>query len=284
MHELTDIPVDQGGVKSARRALVVLELMSRKGHGLTFSELLTELGYPKGSLHALLRTLTDAQWVRFSPRDKRFVLGFRVWEAGNAYARMVPWTARAHEVMARVRDRLGETVQLAVLDNFEALYVAKVDGAHLLKLDSSVGQRLQPHATGVGKMLLSALSERSLAEWLAGRVLERYTQFTIVDPARLAAELAAIRERGYSTDLEERTLGASCVAVGIRNARGELVAAMSVSAPSVRFDASKQAAALDELRGAAEDLSVAIGADLPAVAALVDRPRTGEGPGGSEDK
>lgn len=263
MDEQIDQP-DVGGVKSARRALVIMELLSKRESGQTFSQIQTELGYPKASLHALLRTLTDSGWVQFQPQGKLFVPGLRIWEAGMAYARMVPWSDRAIGIMEAVRNRLGETIQLAVLDGFEVLYIAKVDGTHALRLDSSVGLRLCAHGTGVGKALLAGLPDETVQAWLDQAELERYTDTTITEPSRLFEEIRRIRKLGYADDNQERTLGVSCVALGIQNQQGETVAAISVSVPTVRFDETMQKKALAELQGAVQEISRSIGPDLPA--------------------
>jgi IclR family KDG regulon transcriptional repressor len=246
-------------VKSAFRVLQVLELLTSEGCPLSFPELRQKLGYPKASLHALLRTLTGARWIDLDPSARRYVLGRRAWEAGVAYTKMLPLEALARPFMERVRDETTETVQLAVLDGFEALYIAKVDGEHMLRLDSSVGLRLLPHATGVGKILLADLPDERLIVWLAQHKLERYTPHTIMEPMKLMKELRRVRRKGYATDREERTVGAACLAVAIHNHTGAVVAAMSVSAPAVRFGRNQRAAALQSLRVAAMDLSAALG-------------------------
>ena len=152
-----------------------------------------------------------------------------------------------------------ETVQLAVLDDGEALYIGKVDGEHTLRLNSTVGQRLTAHATGVGKVLLSEQSEREIGRWLRGRKLERFTPNTITDPRAFLVELGRVRKNGYAIDREERTLGAACVAVAVRNQAGECIAAMSVSAPAVRFGSKQRKMALTYLRRAAVALTNKIG-------------------------
>ena len=257
MDELT--PTAGRDVKSAFRALEMLELLTREGQALTFAECHRALAYPKASLHGLLRTMTGAGWVTFDPATKKYGLGVRVWEAGIAYTRMFPLETLARPIMERVRDATTETVQLAVLDGGEALYVGKVDGEHILRLDSSVGQRLTAHATGVGKVLLSELSKDEFEAWLKGNKLVRFTPNTITEPRKLREELEQVRGRGFATDREERTLGAACVAVAVRNHLGKCVAAMSVSAPAVRFGAGQRKMALAHLLDAASALSTALG-------------------------
>src|SRR3954471_14443537 len=244
-------------VKSASRALEVLELLTREARPLSFADCRRALAYPKASLHGLLRTMAAARWITHDEASRRYALGVRVWEAGIAYTRMLPLEALARPVMERVSRATSETVQLAVLDDFQALFVAKADGAHLLRLDSSVGLRLQAHATAVGKVLLSGVADERLEAWLGWHALERYTPHTITAPAALLEELARIRRAGYAVDREERLLGAGCRAAGVREHHGGSTAAISAAA-AARFGEKEQALALEHLGIAAGELSTAL--------------------------
>jgi IclR family KDG regulon transcriptional repressor len=246
-------------VKSAFRALELLELLTRETRPLLFSDFQRSLRYPKASLHALLRTMRTSQWIDLDPVSKRYSLGARIREAGMAFVRMSPLDTLARPIMEQLRDATSETVQLAVLDGAEALCIAKVDYAHALRLDLIVGQRLEAHASGVGKVLLSEMPKAEYEEWLSNRKLERFTASTITDARTLAAELKAIRQRGYAIDHEERTIGATCVAVAIRDHHGRCIAAMSVSAPTARFGARRRKSALVRLQAGAAELSAALG-------------------------
>lgn len=246
-------------VKSALRALEILELIATRARPLKFAEIQAALDYPKSSLHGLLRTMADAKWLDLSATSKAYTLGVRVWEGGIAYSAMAPLEARAQPILQRVRDLTAETVQLAVLDDYEVLYIAKVDGRHMLRLDSAVGQRLRPHATGVGKVLLAALPDNVLRRWMKSEALERYTDNTITNPDSLMSELQNVRKRGHAVDREERTAGATCVAVAIHDHTGDCVAAMSVSAPAFRFRSPQLKSALRHLIEGADELSSALG-------------------------
>jgi IclR family KDG regulon transcriptional repressor len=245
-------------VKSAFRALEVLELLTRETRPLLFSDFQRSLAYPKASLHALLRTMMAARWIDLDPVSKKYGLGVRVREAGMAYVRMSPLDTLARAIMERIRDVTTETVQLAVLDGTEALCIGKVDYEHALRLDFCVGQRLKAHATGVGKVLLSEMPKAEFEDWLRNSKLERFTPSTITDAHKLAAELKLIRQRGYAIDHEERTMGATCIAVAVRDHLGKCVAAMSVSAPSVRFGARRRKIALAQLNAGAAELAAAL--------------------------
>jgi DNA-binding IclR family transcriptional regulator len=222
-----------GAVKSAVRALAILDLLTQRGVPMRFSEIAQQLGYPQSSLHGLMRTLHSAQWLEFDEDTRQYTLGIRAWEAGNAYMRAVSLADRAMPYMNQVSDRLNETVQLAVLDEGRHnVYLAKSEGDQRLVLESRVGSRLPAHATGVGKVLLAALPDEEVRRRLGGVELETYTATTPGTIDELIERLDEIRERGYGTDDEEYTEGVRCVAVPVRDHSGSTVAAMSVSVPS----------------------------------------------------
>lgn len=246
-------------VKSAQRALQILEHLTEREEPLTFTEIADSLRFPRSSLHGLLRTLLDAGWVQFDETTRRYTLGLRTLEAGNAYTRALGLPDRARPHMERVRDALNETVQLSILDGRYNVYIAKVEGHQPLRLASEVGRRLPAHATGLGKALLAELPARELEERIGGARLEGFTPHTITTKSALRAELDDIRHRGYASDNEEYSIGVRCVAVAVRDRTGRADVAMSVSAPTIRFDSDRRERALTLLREAATRLSTALG-------------------------
>lgn len=226
---------------------------------MTFTEIGNELRLPGSSLHGLLFTLVESGWVAYDSATKSYGLGIRTLEAGNAYLRTQDLPSRARPFMGRVRDALDETVQLSVLDGRFNVYVAKVDGGQALVLASAVGRRLPAHATGVGKVLLAGLDQAVVKRLLGNVKLERFTEHTLTDKAALYRHLQAIGDLGYGTDDEEYSIGVRCVAVPIRDQRGEVIAAMSVSVPAIRFDENSSSRALALLIESASELSAALG-------------------------
>jgi DNA-binding IclR family transcriptional regulator len=210
-------------------------------------------------MHGLLKTLQTSGWVNFDSESRRYSLGIRAWEAGNTYVEAVDLSDRARPYMTAVRDALDETVQLAVLDGRFNVYIAKVDGSNPLRLESTVGRRLQAHATGLGKVLLADLDKNELSQRLDGVKLERFTSNTITQMPALRRELALTRKRGYGRDEEEYTVGVQCIAAPIRDSSGRVTAGMSVSVPSVRFLENTQSRAADTLLEEAANLSAALG-------------------------
>jgi transcriptional regulator len=111
----------------------------------------------------------------------------------------------------------------------------------------------------VGKVLLASLDRATLDRLFNNVKLERFTKNTPTDKAALYRRLQTIREVGYGTDEEEYTIGVRCVAVPIRDQRGHVIAAMSVSVPVIRFDEDISARALALLLTGAAELSAALG-------------------------
>jgi IclR family acetate operon transcriptional repressor len=238
-------------VKSADRLLDVLELLTVDTDGLPFSEITARLKWPKSSAHALLLTMERRGYLARDPETRAYRLGIRAWEAGQAY--------RFHDDLAlhalrRIVDEVDETVQLAVRSGTDNVYLAKVDSQQAMQLVSRVGSRIPAHATGLGKVLLSALSDEALDELYRGVALKRFTPNTITDLGRLKEALAEVRDRGYAIDEEEFAVGFRCIAVSISGSHQRVIA-ISCSIPSARLDTSKALRILTLLQEGAAELS-----------------------------
>ncbi len=247
------------GVKSAQRALMVLELLTHSETPLSFAEIGAELEYPRSSLFGLLKTLQDRHWVALDEQTRRYSLGIRTMEAGNAYLRSIDLVQLAQPHMVQVRDGIEETVQLSVLDGRFNIYLGKVEGKQSLRLASEIGRRLEAHTTALGKMMLAGLSDDELNRLFSGIELEGYTPHTITNFDQLKLDLVRSRQRGYATDDEEHTRGVRCVALPIRNHRGQTVAGLSVSFPTVRYTDDQANIARDLLSEAVTAISEDLG-------------------------
>ena len=237
-------PDRQAHVKSAERVLDIVEALASDPRGLTFSQLLRLLQFPKSSLHQLLHVMTERGYLEYDGGSRTYRLGIRVWESGQAYLGHHDLVREAMPVMESIVGQINETVQVAILDGVENVYPAKVDSSHPLRLQSEVGRRLSAHATGLGKVLLAHLSYEELIHRLQFMALPRFTVHTLTDQNQLLEELERIRKRGFAVDAQEYTPGVCCVAVPIHHASSRLIAAMSVSIPLTRADIDLFATAL----------------------------------------
>lgn len=257
-------------VKSAERALRTIELLTEEGP-LDFPQICDGLALPKSSAHALLATMRAMGFLHLDEQTRRYSLGPRLWEAGQAYIQGLDIAQLAGPFMRRVRDHLGETVQVAILDGIDNVYIGKLETDHPLQLVSRLGSRLPAYATGLGKALLAGLPDAELLRRLDGVAMRSFTPRTITEPNKLLAELVRIRRRGYATDVGEYSKGVFCVAAPIQAPTGT-VAAMSVSIPDVRVTTAVRRRAAQVLTTETRALSHELGAPgtaFPAAEAAV---------------
>lgn len=255
-------------VKSADRVLTVLDLLAARGPS-TFSAIVAALGLPNSSAHNLLQTMVRRDYLEFHPEGRTYALGLRLWQVAQAYGGNRDLVTVARPLMQQIVEITGETVQLARLDGVENVYLAIAESPHPMKLVSAVGERLFAHATGLGKALLAALPDDEVRRLLAGVTLPAFTPYTITDVDDLVRSLAEIRHRGYATDEEEYVIGCRCVAMAVRGASGEVLAAMSVSIPTPRHTPAIAERARLSLRDAVDELERRLGHvvaqdDIPA--------------------
>ena len=131
---------------------------------------------------------------------------------------------------------------MVILDRNEALYIDKVDSSEHrsgLRMVSMLGSRLPAHCSAVGKVLLAHLSEPALEDVVSDKGLPERTRNTITDIGKLRTHLTKVLARGYAFDNEENEIFIQFVAARIRNERGEVIAAISISVPTLRIEKSK---------------------------------------------
>jgi len=246
-------------VKSAGRVLTLIQLLTEHSQGLTFTELQEVTGWPRSSLYGLVRTMAERNHLSFNSQNQKYRIGIRLWEAGQGFEQGVELANLAMPHLEAAKEQLGETVQLAVLDGIENIYIAKSEASHTLRLDSFVGARLPAFATGLGKVLLAGLEEAELDHRLRNVILVAHTSTTITDMVALREVLRKIRAQGYALDNQEYTLGVCCTAVPIYGSTGTVVASISVSIPSVRVSEGVEAEALRVLSETSRSLSAELG-------------------------
>ena len=250
-------------VKSADRALAVVEFVAGKGSA-SFTEILEGLQLPRSSAHGLLNTLSAAGWLDHSASNRQYSLGLRAWQVGQMYTGHQNLANVAKPVMDRLSAVLGETVQLALLDGVENVYIAISQAPNGMRLGSSVGMRLLAHATGIGKALLSMLDQDEAQLRLNSVALPRLTDKTVTDVGALANLVADAKANGYAVDDEEYLDGCRCVAVPLTSeSGGGMNAALSVTMPTARTDAGWPGSVLRPLGAAAQEIRALLGVREP---------------------
>jgi len=220
---------------TVEKTLDILEFLShhREEHGL--QELGKALHIPKATLFRYLVTLERRGYVRRAPTNGRYSLGFKILELSDSALRSSTLHELALPRMKELLDRFQETVNLAVLEENQIVYVQILESPRPFKMVAQVGGRDFLHSTSLGKAMLAFLPEEEVERIVNVIGLPKRTEKTISSLRRLREELAIICQRGYAIDTEENEEGACCVGAPILGRQANVVAALSISGPIHHF-------------------------------------------------
>lgn len=253
-------------VKSVGRAARLLIALADEGAEVSLTDLSRALDLHASTVHRLAATLISYRLVEQSLITGKYRLGLEALHLGNAVLQQLDFRQEAQPSMKRLADFTGETVNLSVLDGDEVVYIDKVEGSASLRMFSRIGHRAPVHCTGVGKVLLSEMALDEVRDILHRCGMPALTPNTIVTFEDFLRELDFVRAKGYAFDNEECEAGASCVAAPIRNHVGKIVAGVSVSGPSTRFEDDRLKELIGLLLETAEKISARLGFDYRQLA------------------
>lgn len=223
-------------VQSVDRALVLLERLCQSNAGLSLHELANAVGLPKSTTHRLLKTLMHHNLVRQDIQKGLYIPGLRLFELAYTQINSRSLLSLASPFVTELARQTNETVHLAILDDYEVVYINKEETLHPIRMHSSIGKRAPAHCTGLGKAMLAFLPEGTLEEAETQKGFHRYTPRTITSIIELKEHLAIVRRQGYAIDNAEHEEDILCVAAPIHDHLGEVVAAISLSIPTIRCD------------------------------------------------
>jgi IclR family acetate operon transcriptional repressor len=249
-------------IRSVTRALDVLTAVSELGEA-DLSTVARTVGLHPTTTLRMLESLRTRDLVRH--RRGMYEIGARAFEIGSRFLNRKPLTHEAQGLVDELARRVNETASLGILDDGEVLYLAIADGDRELGIQSTPGGRHPAHCTALGKVLLAHLPWESVLTILERHPPVRLTPTTFVEPAALRKELARVMRQGYAVDNEERIPGVVCVAAPIRDQSGAVVAAISISGPSLRITSRRIPVLGREVVDVADEASVAMGAPAPAL-------------------
>lgn len=238
-------------VPVVRSTFRILEALSRS-ELLGLREVTQETGIPKSTVFRILSTLVELGYVtrdphrnyRISPNLSTLVSD----EAGTEELRRL-----ALPLMLDLRDKYGETVNLAVQQSDKVTYVEVVPSEFALRLQESRGASVPAHASALGKAILAFSPQPAVRDLVLSHKLESVTEHTISDPAEFFAELKRVRHAGFAFDRGEGSMLAVCIGAPILDGDGNALAAMSISGPASRFNPKKDAPVIRSLvRGTME--------------------------------
>ncbi|MBZ4019654.1 IclR family transcriptional regulator [Streptomyces purpurogeneiscleroticus] len=247
-----------GGVQSVDRAVSVLELLAQHGEA-GVSDVAAALGVHKSTAFRLLGALEARGMVEQESERGKYRLGFGIVRLAGAVTARIDITKHGRKICERLAGKLGETMNIAVLESHYVINLDQVRGPSAITAQNWVGRLTPPHCTSSGKVLLAHLSPERRRALLAETRLARMTPRTLTSRKKLEAALAETREQGYAITMEEYEEGLNAVAAPVRSRDGETVAALTASGPAFRFTEERMHELAPALVAGAEELSRRLG-------------------------
>jgi len=220
-------------IQVIERLAKILDVIASRKESVSLKILSAETGLHPSTAFRILSSLVDFGFVERTSRGN-YQLGVKLMQLGSRVNASVDIRKIALPLMEKLRDQLGETVNLTVREGDEVVYIERSVAKRMIKVEQVIGSRAPLHVTAVGKMMLGELGEEACRDYAKRSKLPAYTINTYIKVNALLEEASASLERGYSLDNEEAELGVGCIGTLIRDANNHVIAGLSVSAPIER--------------------------------------------------
>ena len=253
-----------GQVQSLTRGLTLLETLAGSPVALNLTDISEKVGLPPSTVHRLLNTLLQQQFVAQDGERAEWSVGVKAFSVGNAYLKSRDFITAARPFMRELVAETGETSNLAILENGMPVFVAQIECDEMMRMVAKLGSHAPVHASGVGKAMLSVKPDNEIQALLGKPPYRQFTEKTYTTSEALLAELQRVRQQGFAVDNEEQSPGLRCVAANIYNEYGEAVAAISISGPVQRVTEVRVQVLGGIVRTKADAITHALGGTAPA--------------------
>jgi DNA-binding IclR family transcriptional regulator len=246
------------------RMAALLDALVAQDDGASLKVLAAETGLHPSTAHRILAALIGHGFVdRDAAGGGHYRLGPRFLRLAARARAGLDVRALARPEMERLRDRVGETVNLTVRQGDEVVYVERAIPNRMMRVEQHIGSRAPLHVTAVGKLMLGEAGPAEIDAYARRTGLPAYTRNTLAGAEALRRAAGADLARGYALDDEEAELGVGCIGTLIRDAAGNAVAGLSISAPLER----RRLDWVPWLREAAARISARLGYQTPGAPA-----------------
>lgn len=226
--------------QSIEKTFHIIEIMADNPVSMRLQDIALKVDMPASTALRLLNTLQTLGYVNQDEFSHQYSLSLKFTQIGNLVSSRLSIRELARPYLAVLSQKCREAACLGIEQDKDIVYIDVENGPdNLLKTMHYIGKRAPMHCTGIGKLILSGYDNKKLTEYIEEKGLPFYTPNTLVTKESLLKELQKVRRNGYALDNQECELGASCVAAGIRDYNGKLVAGISVSGPVTRLAPDK---------------------------------------------
>lgn len=251
---------DRYMVPGLARGLRLLELFDRTRPEWTLAELTAASGLPRSTTFRLAVTLERLGYLDRTELHKTYRLGARVLHLGFEFLGSQELVEIARTPLERLSTRTGGSTHLAVLDGTQAVYLLRVAGPNRLVSNVRAGTRLPAHATVMGRSLLSGHDREALRARFGDAPLAASTRETATTIEALQKQVREVHAHGYALSVAGFEAGISSVGAPVRNAAGDVVAAINFTGPDSQFDRARlMAEVVEPVRETSRDISRSLG-------------------------
>ena len=245
-------------LSSVGTAIALLKCFSAEDQELGVTELSRKLGVAKSTVHRLARTLIADGMLEQNAENERYRLGLALFGLGALVRRRMNLSSEARQDLFALRNLTGETVQLAILDGADIMFVYNLESTQAIRVNSDIGVRKPAFCTASGRAVLAFQPDDVVGAAFASGLVRR-TPKTETDTVRLKKLLAEVRQRGFAIEDEESEAGMRAVAAPVRGAGGVVVGSVAVAGPVQRLSKDTLARLAPAVIRTAEAISARLG-------------------------
>jgi DNA-binding IclR family transcriptional regulator len=249
----------RGGIQSLERAFAIVEAVAGRPAGINLVELSKAVGLHNSTAFHLVKTMVQLGYLAQMPESKRYRIGAKLFSLAAGALEENTFLALATPVLQSLSGATGETAHFAIRSGAEIVVIARTAGSGLLQLMDRTGSQRPAHATALGKVLVSALNDAQVRQFLGPEPLRRFTRKTIVEREALLREIAEVRKKGVAYDDGEYDADIRCVAVPVYDFAGRVAGAIGISGALWRLTQQTLQAKAQQVREAARVLSGQLG-------------------------
>ena len=250
-------------IEALGRGLQILEAFSEQSPSLSLTEIASTVGLDKSTVFRSVYTLENLGYLERDPETKRYRPGLKVLRLGFGVLNSLEMTQIARPYLKALSAKCGETTNMTIRDGKEIVYVVRNKTQQVVSINLQLGSRLPVYCASMGKAQLMDLSRDELRDLLGEGPYPVMGPNTITTLDALVAELDKVRQQGYAINDEEMALGLRSVAAPVREASGQVAAAINISVPSARVSRQEMEMVLAPMvMETAHQISLALGANL----------------------
>lgn len=251
-------PTQPEAVSSVLKVFSILQALGEQKE-IGVSELSQHLMMSKATTYRFLQTMKTLGYVSQENEADKYSLTLKLFELGAKSLEYVDLISLADKEMRYISEQTNEALHLGALDHESIIYIHKIDSNYNLRMQSRIGRRNPLYSTAIGKVLLAERDEAFIRETLSQVEFIKHTEKTHENTDQLLAELERVKVQNYAEDNQEQEPGLRCIAAPIYDRFGIVIAGISISFPTIRFDEQKMTYYVQLLHHAGKNISSQLG-------------------------